>query len=194
MALYLISAKSFKSLSSLYELRTKYWITTRNWDKRKFVLVSGTTYSLYATQRSLETGAKLAYIETVCSFCCHLTARTRTICDKMHDRNLTVKIKATVHSVWYESHCRQVKGLMYTKSISNELVLIELTLWSWALLEKSLVVWALDSSQHFMEPVGSIVNSQEFSTCPYPEPDQSTPSHLYKIHPNIIQSPTSWSS
>jgi hypothetical protein len=31
-------------------------------------------------------------------------------------------------------------------------------------------------SQHFMEPEGSIPNSQELSTCPYLEPDQSSPS------------------
>jgi hypothetical protein len=29
-------------------------------------------------------------------------------------------------------------------------------------------------SQHFMEPEGSIPNSQELSTCSYPEPDQSS--------------------
>jgi hypothetical protein len=28
-------------------------------------------------------------------------------------------------------------------------------------------------SQHFMEPEGSIPNSQQLSTCSYPEPDQS---------------------
>jgi hypothetical protein len=32
-------------------------------------------------------------------------------------------------------------------------------------------------SQHFMEPEGSIPNSQELSTCSYPEPDQSSPHH-----------------
>jgi hypothetical protein len=32
-------------------------------------------------------------------------------------------------------------------------------------------------SQHFMEPEGSIPNSQELSTCSYPEPDQSIPHH-----------------
>jgi hypothetical protein len=48
-----------------------------------------------------------------------------------------------------------------------------------------------------MEPEGSIPNSQELSNCPYPEPDQSSrhhPSHLYQIHLNIVQPPTSWSS
>jgi hypothetical protein len=30
-------------------------------------------------------------------------------------------------------------------------------------------------SEHFMEPEGSIPNSQELSTCSYPEPDQSSP-------------------
>jgi hypothetical protein len=30
-------------------------------------------------------------------------------------------------------------------------------------------------SQHFMEPEGSIPNSQELSTSSYPEPDQSSP-------------------
>jgi hypothetical protein len=49
-------------------------------------------------------------------------------------------------------------------------------------------------SQHFMELEGSIPNSQELSTCPYPEPVHITPSHLYKIHPNIIHPSTSWSS
>jgi hypothetical protein len=28
-------------------------------------------------------------------------------------------------------------------------------------------------SQHFMEPEGSILNSQQLSTCSYPQPDQS---------------------
>jgi hypothetical protein len=32
-------------------------------------------------------------------------------------------------------------------------------------------------SQHFMEPERSIPNSQELSTCSYPEPDQSSPHH-----------------
>jgi hypothetical protein len=32
-------------------------------------------------------------------------------------------------------------------------------------------------SQHFMELEGSIPNSQELSTCSYPEPDQSSPHH-----------------
>jgi hypothetical protein len=32
-------------------------------------------------------------------------------------------------------------------------------------------------SQHFMEPEGSIPNSQELSTCSYLEPDQSSPYH-----------------
>jgi hypothetical protein len=41
--------------------------------------------------------------------------------------------------------------------------------------ERSLVVRTLDVSQHFMEPEGSIPNSQKLSTCPYPEPDQSSP-------------------
>jgi hypothetical protein len=30
-------------------------------------------------------------------------------------------------------------------------------------------------SQHFTEPEGSIPNSQELSTCSYPEPDQTSP-------------------
>jgi hypothetical protein len=40
-------------------------------------------------------------------------------------------------------------------------------------------------SQHFMESEGSLPHSQELSTCPYPEPDQSS-AHLSKIHLNII--------
>jgi hypothetical protein len=34
-------------------------------------------------------------------------------------------------------------------------------------------------SQHFMEPEGSPPNSQNLSTCPYPEPDQSSPHHPF---------------
>jgi hypothetical protein len=33
------------------------------------------------------------------------------------------------------------------------------------------------NSQHFMEPEVSLPCSQEPSTCPYPEPDQSNPYH-----------------
>jgi hypothetical protein len=33
------------------------------------------------------------------------------------------------------------------------------------------------SSQHFMEPEGSLPSSQELSTCTYPESDQSSPQH-----------------
>jgi hypothetical protein len=49
----------------------------------------------------------------------------------------------------------------------------------------------------FMEPVGSLLCSQEPSTTgPYPEPDQSNLYHpiLSKIHFNMIHPPTAWSS
>jgi hypothetical protein len=44
------------------------------------------------------------------------------------------------------------------------------------------------TSQHFMETEGSLPCSQEPSTDPHPEPDQSNP-----YHP-ILHPPTSWSS
>jgi hypothetical protein len=52
------------------------------------------------------------------------------------------------------------------------------------------------TSQHFMEPEGSISCSQEPSTSPYPEPYQSNIHHsilsyLSKIHFNIVQPPSS---
>jgi hypothetical protein len=36
-------------------------------------------------------------------------------------------------------------------------------------------------SQHFMELEGSVPNSQELSTCPYPESDQSSPHHPFPL-------------
>ena len=50
---------------------------------------------------------------------------------------------------------------------------------------------------HFMKPEGLLPHSQTLTTCPYPEPDQSShvfPSHSLKIPFNIIVSPTPRSS
>jgi hypothetical protein len=38
-------------------------------------------------------------------------------------------------------------------------------------------VQPLGSSQHFMEPEGSLPSSQELSTCTYPDPNQSSPQY-----------------
>jgi hypothetical protein len=45
-----------------------------------------------------------------------------------------------------------------------------------------------------MEPEGSLPHLQVFSTCPYPEPEQSPPHHFLKIRVNIILSSTPISS
>jgi hypothetical protein len=52
------------------------------------------------------------------------------------------------------------------------------------------------SSQRFMEPEGSLPCSQEPSTGPHSEPDQSNSYHpiLSKIHFIIVHPPTSWPS
>jgi hypothetical protein len=51
------------------------------------------------------------------------------------------------------------------------------------------------TSQHFMEPEGSIPCSQKPSTGPCPiNPAHTIPSYLSKIHFNIVHVPTSWSS
>jgi hypothetical protein len=44
------------------------------------------------------------------------------------------------------------------------------------------------------EPEGSSPSSQETSTGPYPKPDRSSTYHISRIHCNIFQPPTSWSS
>jgi hypothetical protein len=48
-------------------------------------------------------------------------------------------------------------------------------------------------SQHFMEPEGSKPNSQELSTCSYPEPDQSSPHLTIIIIIILINKKTPWS-
>jgi hypothetical protein len=52
------------------------------------------------------------------------------------------------------------------------------------------------TSQHFMEPKGSIPYSQEPYTGPYPEAYQSNPHYsiLSKIHFDTVDPPMSWSS
>jgi hypothetical protein len=48
------------------------------------------------------------------------------------------------------------------------------------------------TSQHFMEPEGSLSCSQEPSTGPYPEPEQSNPYHpsyFSMNHFNIVHQP-----
>jgi hypothetical protein len=62
------------------------------------------------------------------------------------------------------------------------------TSWSWALLEMPPGCSYSRIFQQFMEPEGSLPCSQEPSTGPYPEPDQSSPYHhiLSTIHFNTI--------
>jgi hypothetical protein len=50
------------------------------------------------------------------------------------------------------------------------------------------------TSQHFMEPEGSLRCSQQPSIGPYPESDPSNPLSLSKIHFNIVHTPTPCSS
>jgi hypothetical protein len=52
--------------------------------------------------------------------------------------------------------------------------------WSWALLEKPPIV------RHFMELELSLPCAQEPSTGPYPEPDQSNPSHSISVRSILI--------
>jgi hypothetical protein len=49
--------------------------------------------------------------------------------------------------------------------------------WSWALLEELPIVQLLKTSQHFMEPKGSLARSQGPSTGPYSQPDQFNSYH-----------------
>jgi hypothetical protein len=56
--------------------------------------------------------------------------------------------------------------------------------------------WETASCAATMVPEGSLPCSQDLSTGPYPEPDESSPFHpiLSKIQLNIIHTSTSWSS
>jgi hypothetical protein len=60
--------------------------------------------------------------------------------------------------------------------------------WSWAVLEKPPIVQLSRTSQHFMEPEGSLLCSQEPSTGPCPEPDKSNPSHYISLRSILILS------
>jgi hypothetical protein len=66
--------------------------------------------------------------------------------------------------------------------------------WSWALLEKLPIVQLLMNFQHFMEPEGSVPCSQEPSTGPYREPDQSNQppklQNLFRLH--LVQETFRW--
>jgi hypothetical protein len=57
--------------------------------------------------------------------------------------------------------------------------------WSWALLEKPPIVQLL---KNFIEPESPLPCSQESSTGPYPEPDQSIPSHSITVRSILILS------
>jgi hypothetical protein len=63
----------------------------------------------------------------------------------------------------------------------SSFVISKLTSWTWALLEKPPVVQLLKNLEHFMEPEGSLPFTQEPSTSPYPEPDQSSRYQLVLI-------------
>ena len=72
----------------------------------------------------------------------------------------------------------------------------QLTARSRVLLEKLTVPQLVKKFSAFYETKGSLPSSQQPATCPYPEPDQSSPcppSQFLKIHLNIILStmPTS---
>jgi len=73
-----------------------------------------------------------------------------------------------------------------SQPFSNTLTYL-LTPWSTVLLEKLTGSQSRNSS-HFMQPEGSLPHSQVPATCPYPEPDLSSPCPhipLPKIHINI---------
>jgi hypothetical protein len=55
------------------------------------------------------------------------------------------------------------------------IIIIIITPWSRVLLEKLTGRQLVRNSLHFMEPEGSLPHSKEPSTCPYPEPYQSSP-------------------
>ena len=78
---------------------------------------------------------------------------------------------------------------MLAKCVKNSLAVDRLTPWTRVLPEKLTGPFSYSrNSPHFMEPEVSLPHSQQPATCPYPEPDRSSPCPIpfFTIHFNII--------
>jgi hypothetical protein len=115
---------------------------------------------------------------------CMQFARTSAVC---------TKVTACLGIEHIMFHCPPPQHNFNSDSFCS---IIELTYGAEPFLRSCKLCSHSRTSQHFMEPAGSLPCSQEPSTAPYLQPDRSSPYHptLSKIYFNTVHPHAAWSS
>jgi hypothetical protein len=79
-------------------------------------------------------------------------------------------------------------SIIYIILCCRVILIKKLTLGSWTLFEKPPIMQVLKNVPIFYVTCSFITCSQEPSTCPYPEPYQSTPSHSISLRTILLSS------